>query len=442
MGVIPETTDVLVIGAGASGIPAAIGAARAGARVLLVEEDALPGGAAVDQYVSMPCGGPRSGVVSEILSRLEQDHALTHRPVDRWWGFWYLPCDVARVAEQMLESESKITTVRSTRVEQLLVEEKSGRPRVTGALVPCRDGRVRAAQAKVVVEATGEGVLAERAGCVSRYGEDSRADFGEELAPAQRSDRVQQCTWMYISQRIAGRGDAGAGWDPGGLASGGREMNARKAFERGESPTPLRLHWGSRVDCSDTRDPAALGAAGREAMEQMKPKFDELGVHGWTMHLSPRLGVRETRRILGEYVITADDLIAGRVPEDSILVTLRGFDLWRRGRHQMQGYPPVRPYGLPYRALVPRGVDGLLVVGKAMSGTHLAMSAYRSQTLLGQVGQAAGVAAAICARRAAQPRSLDFADLGPALTAEPQNMVIRSDAAWVDPQVVFARAEP
>jgi len=433
---IPEQVDVLVVGAGASGIPAAIGAARAGAKVLLVEDDPVPGGAAVDQYVSMLSGGPRSGVVSEILARLEQDHALTRRPVDRWWDFWYLPSDVMRVGFNAIRAEANLQFRCPARIRQLTVGEQNGRPCVTGAMVPGPDGSEQKVLAHVVIEATGEGQLAEQAGCEALYGEDARDDFGEALAPERRTNMVQQCTWMFISQRRCGA-TASDDWTPRGMESGlgGSHKPARQRCP--DPPAHLYLHWGSRVDCADTRDPYALAEAQWEALDQMRPKLDEFHRHGWTVHLAPRIGVREIRRIVGEHVITANDLIEGHIPEDSVLVTQRGFDLWRKGRHQMQGYPEVQPYGIPYRSLVPRGVDGLLVVGKCLSGTHLAMCAYRTQALLGQVGQAAGVAAALCALRHTRPRDIDFGDLKPLLTDPPQNMVISSDPQWVDHTKVF-----
>jgi hypothetical protein len=99
----------------------------------------------------------------------------------------------------------------------------------------------------------------------------------------------------------------------------------------------------------------------------------------------------------------------------------------------MMDYPEIKPYGIPYRALVARHVDGLLVAGKHMSGTHLAMASYRVQSLLGQIGQAAGVAAALCAKGDVQPRQLVFGDLKPQLLGPPQNLVIRSDPEWVAP---------
>jgi hypothetical protein len=99
----------------------------------------------------------------------------------------------------------------------------------------------------------------------------------------------------------------------------------------------------------------------------------------------------------------------------------------------MADYPEVKPYGIPYRALVPRRLEGLLVVGKHMSGTHLAMASYRVQCLLGQIGQAAGVAAVLCAQRHTWPRRLDYRDLKPCLLAPPQHLVIRADPDGVAP---------
>jgi FAD dependent oxidoreductase len=421
-------TDVLVIGAGAAGWPAAIGAARAGAKVVLLDDDPYPGGAAVDQFVSMPDGGPRSGIVNEYLAQLEKRFALSNRPVDKWWYFWYLPSDILRVVNELLSAEKNLTLVSPAKASRLTLEGN----RVTGAMVPDEAGRERWIKAKVVIEASGSGMLAEAAGCEARYGEDSRDDFGESIAPLERTPLVQQCTWMFVSQRLPG-GDPN--WVPSGVESGGYG-----APESRTSPGAIArqagvyLHWGCAVQCRDTRDPIALAETQLAALATMAPKIDELRAHGYVVHLAPKIGVREQRRIMGEYVVTANDLFRGTIADDAVHITQRPIDIWKKGSHQMDAYPDIKPYGIPYRSLVPRGLDGLLVAGKHMSGSHLAMASYRVQCLLGQIGQAAGVAAAMCSLRDVQPRHLDFADLKPLLLAEPQNLVIRGDAEWVVPK--------
>lgn len=419
-------TDVLVIGAGAAGWPAAIGAARAGARVLLLDDDPYPGGAAVDQAVSMPDGGPRSGLVAEYMAHLESRFALTPRPVDQWWYFWYLPGDILRVVNELLRAEERLRLVCPARASRLTVEGR----RVTGVIVPDEAGRERWIRAKVVIDATGSGALAEAAGCEARYGEDSRADFGEEIAPLERTALVQQCTWMYVSQRLPG-GDPT--WVPRGLESGHRTPETRRDVGAIARQAGIFLHWGCALQCRDTRDPQALAETQLEALQLMAPDLDELRSHGYVVHFAPKIGVREQRRIMGETVITANDLIRGHIPEDSVHITQRPIDIWKKGADAMHDYPEVRPYGVPYRSLVPLHLEGLLIAGKHLSGSHIAMASYRVQCLLGQIGQAAGVAAALCANREVLPRQLDFADLRPLLTAPPQNLVISADPAWVIP---------
>ena len=419
-------TDVLVIGAGAAGWPAAIGAARAGAKVILLDDDPYPGGAAVDQAVSMPDGGPRSGVVAEYLMQHERRFALTDRPVDKWY-FWYLPSDILRVVNELLTAEPNLTLICPAKATRLTLDGTH----VTGALAPDETGTERWLKAKVVIEATGTGALAEAAGCEARYGEDSRDDFGETIAPTKRTALVQQCTWMYVSQRLPG-GDRN--WVPRGLESG--YCTPESNIEPGAVARQpgVYLHWGCAVQCRDTRDPIALAEAQLAAMATMSPGLDELRSHGYVVHLAPKIGVREQRRIMGEYVVTANDLVRGAVTDDAVHITQRPIDIWKKGGHGMADYPDVKPYGIPYRALVPRSVDGLLVAGKHMSGSHLAMASYRVQCLLGQIGQAAGVAAALCADRDVQPRQLDYNDLKPMLIAPPQNLVIRSDPEWMTPK--------
>ncbi len=430
-------TDVLVIGAGAAGWPAAIGAARAGASVVLLEEDAVPGGAAIDQYVLMIDGGPRSGVITELCNIMNRDYALTARKPGRWWDFWYMPGDYMMALSRLLAAEQNITLHCGVRVERLMIEDVAGRRRVTGAIWRGANGIEQRVNAKITIEATGVGGLAVNAGLEGRYGEDSQSDFDERAAPDEPTDQVQLCTWKYISQKIGHAPafdfrqlkhsfplESGEGWPKGDVA--GLLKRDIGAY----------LHWGCRVRCRDTREPEALAAAQREALDIMADDIDLLRKNGYAVHLAPRLGVREQWRIIGEKVITSEDIFNGCIPDDSVHITERPVDVWSEKIKGMGDFPEARPYGIPYRSLVPRNCDGIMVVGKHMSGTHLAMASYRVQSILAQIGQAAGVAAAMCAAGNTQPINIDFSDLKPRLTAEPQNIVIRSDAGWVTPPAI------
>ena len=413
--------DVLVIGAGVSGWPAAVAAARAGAKTLLLESAALPGGQPVNQYVAMPDGGPRSGIVREYLDRLESRYALTDRPVDCEWAFWYMPSDILRVVREMIAAEDGLTFIGDMRVRTLTLDGDT----VTGCIADNGHGRTIRVRAKFTVDATGSGALAEAAGCDVRYGEDSRSDFGESLAPAERTGNVQMCTQMYIAVRLKGAGwvppgslESGYGWSPGWSWSADAPV-PEDMIRRNAS---AYLRWGGRFRCADTRDPEQTARTQSEALDALSGEFDALREHGFAVMLPPELGIREERRVMGEFVINQTDMMNGAIPDDSIIVHGRGIDIWKPSGGNTD-YPRVKPYGMPYRSLIPKGKNGFLVVGKQMSGTHIAMASYRVQTLLGQMGQGAGAAAAFCALRGlTDPRKVVFSDLQKILGSPEQHL--------------------
>jgi len=119
--------------------------------------------------------------------------------------------------------------------------------------------------------------------------------------------------------------------------------------------------------------------------------------------------------VLGHYVVSLDDLVEGRRHPDGICTATFGIDIHpiRAADRDHAKTPRVRPYHIPYRALVPRGPDGLLVAGRCISGTHEAHASYRVTGNCVATGEAAGLAAARSAASGTPPRSLD----GPALRA-------------------------
>lgn len=408
-------SDVLVIGAGASGIPAAVMAARQGVSVVLVEEDQMPGGAPVDNYVSFLCGGPRLGIYRETVERLNLTDDLSGRPVKGFDAgvhseYWYMPSAYIGVSLALLAAEKNIRLVCGVAIDGALLADAPARQRVLGATGHSSSGRAFEFRAKVTIDATGVGLFAERAGCEARYGRDSRAEFGESAAPEKADSKTMPCTWMYISQRVrpgdtvnrdlirpgAGFVDPGLGWanehDP--------EYRRRN--------TGIYLHWGSTVDCADTRDSFALAEAQRQAWANVQPDLEVLRAAGYELHFAPRIGVRECRRIMGECVVTQQDLVEGRYPDDTVAKCDYFLDLW--GEDLISHHHEVHA-GIPYRALIPRGVDGMLVAGKCISGTHVALSAYRVQPIMAGVGQAAGAAAALAASLDTSVRDVPVARL-------------------------------
>jgi hypothetical protein len=133
-----------------------------------------------------------------------------------------------------------------------------------------------------------------------------------------------------------------------------------------------------------------------------------------------QLGVRETRRILGDYVLTGEDVVKGAKFQDGVCRFSYPFDIHLGGDNDIEGNcpPPGDWYDIPYRCLLPRGVENLLVAGRCISGTHEAMSSYRLMSCCMAMGQAAGTAAALSLRHGVAPRSLPPDDLRRRLAAD------------------------
>jgi hypothetical protein len=414
--------DVLVVGAGPAGVPAAIAAARQGAKVILLEEDIVPGGAPVDMGVSLLCGGPRRGIYREMAERLNVTSDFSGKPVEQFdagakggRNYWYLPSAFAQVLLGMLKREPNIRFLGGARAIAATVEEGS-RNRVTGVAFDCGGGQARTVRAKVTIDSTGTGLIAALAGCETMYGREARSKFNEPFGPDTADSVVQRCTWMYVSQRL--RPDAALPLNKirgGGMVEHnldhwvGVKWQGKSDDYAGRN-AGIYLHWGANLLCDDTRDPVAIGQASQKAMEFMAPDLAALREAGFVVHLSPKLGVRECRRVVGDYLLTVNDLKSGKLPADVIAVTDGGLDI-----HQT---PPLTEEqvrmpraGIPYRSLIPRGAEGLLVACKSFSCTHYALGGCRVQPVMAGIGSAAGVAAALASAKNTGVRNISLAEL-------------------------------
>lgn len=399
--------DVLVVGAGPSGISAAIAAARNGVKVILLEEDALPGGAPVDMYVSMTCGDPRVGIYKEILDFLNENHTIDREPVIPFHAgmdnnnHWWMPYSYAHTISHFLSQEPNIRLITGVCAESVIWKEDSGGNKTVAGVIASRGFGTPPLilRAKITVDATGTGVLAEMSGCDVRYGADSKVDFGEEYAPDERNNTVMPCTLMYITQRMSGdtmpdfSGFRGGGFVEDKLYNWSSSVYV-EALRRNKG---IYLHWGATVNCTDTRDDMLLGQAYMQALNQIEHNARIWYEHGFTIQVAPKIGVRECRRVIGDYVLTIYDMLKGNFEYDTVAVSNYGVDLWGSANIDEKGInKSFRSYGIPYRSLVPKQTEGLLIAGKCISGSRFACSSYRVQPIVASIGQACGTAAAIC----------------------------------------------
>jgi hypothetical protein len=197
----------------------------------------------------------------------------------------------------------------------------------------------------------------------------------------------------------------------------------RTIFMTGMAPDEWWVNM-SRVNGVDATDPRQYTKGERIAIEQNSeivrylkafiPGFE----NAYVDRVAPFMGVRETRRIIGEYILTEQDIFDCARFDDAIGVAAYPVDLHHPvgGDCTLMWCPDC--YDIPYRSLVPQKVDGLLCAGRNISTTHLALASVRVMGPAMCIGEAAGKAAALCARKGITPRQLNTKELQQALRAE------------------------
>jgi len=171
---------------------------------------------------------------------------------------------------------------------------------------------------------------------------------------------------------------------------------------------PTDVEQRTRAECFARRQALqmveAVRASDRPALQQVE----------WS-GAGPQVSVRESRRLKGVYVLTEEDAMAGRTFEDAVA--------WRSGFLDLGGqkggkYVKMQIHDVPYRALLPEKLDGLLTAGRCISATHAGVAAGKSMGNCLATGHAAGLAAALCAQRNCQPRELEVSALQGALRGD------------------------
>ncbi|MDR3708693.1 MAG: FAD-dependent oxidoreductase [Capsulimonadaceae bacterium] len=409
---VEEAVDVLVLGSGSAGIGAALAAARLGAKTLIVDPAGYPGGTLVS---GLPLLGFHDGekqvvygIASEMFNRLKALGAAMG-DVSRSTCVNVDPERLKLLIIEML-AEAKV----SLRLHTLFARAVTSEGTITHAVVEGKAGR-RALAAKIFIDATGDGDLAESAGAPMEKG---RREDG----------KMQSMTLMFAVGNI----DTTRYEEWGGYDRMVREYIKVSESEHFRNPrrTDLSGSWGSAnrigerafnvtrilgYDGSDAKSLTEAEIEGRTQAWEFLERFLKPHVPGfenafisWT---AGKIGVRETRRIVGEYVLNENDIVSFRKFDDTVVCGSYPIDI-----HSPTGdgtrFLPGEFYGgrywtIPYRSLVPLNVDNLLVAGRCLSATHEALSAVRCMANTIAMGEAAGTAAALALREGKSPRNLD-----------------------------------
>jgi glycine/D-amino acid oxidase-like deaminating enzyme len=426
--------DVLVVGGGPAGIGAALGAAEAGAQVVLAERYGFLGGNATAALV-MPLmsfhtqraafeqpgatklfptdHGPGepvvAGALAKLLHRLVSVGGAIAPSPDTGYTVPFDPEQFKLAALELLDDAGVQFLFHGFASDV----EHSGP--VRGVVFETKSGPV-VIRARVVVDCTGDGDVAVRTG--ARY-EIGREEDGL-VQPMTLMFRMVQFDRADFDAYVRQHPDQWRGvhglWDL-----------IRQATEAGELDLPREdiLFFGTphegEVSVNSTRVMRVLGTdvfdwsrAELESRRQMRqiaqflcryvPGFERAYVAQSGVHT----GVRETRRIIGDYQLTVEDVLEGRKFDDVVARGAYPVDIHnpKGSGTVLRRLPPGEAYDIPLRALLPQGVDGLLVAGRCLSGTHEAHSSYRVMPIVMATGQAAGVCAALAAKRKVSPRAV------------------------------------
>jgi len=437
---IPSTTipvlgsyDVVVCGGGPSGCAAAIGAARHGAKTLVIEKDGYLGGATVSQLVCVILstnGVDFQGVWHEYARGLRKRGGL--RELEGFGSgqirgavdpemvkFVWDDLVTTAGAEQLLHTWNSTAIVEDGVCRGVVVETKAGR---------------HAILASRVIDATGDGVVAASAGVPWEQGDDKGNPW------------AMSCTKMFRMGNVRWSAD-----HPNAAAMARFDEELKAAVARGEFTSPIltqtervqnyvrgklwqlperRSEFGSvmsRVLKVNPLDPFDLTRAEREGRQQawecaeacrrFAPGFEQ----AYLLDTSAHIGLRSSRRIKGRAMVTARDALTFRKYPDAIARSSWDIDVWPadsytapavdhgsdfyKERHRRLNAGDW--FDIRYGCLIANGVDNLLVAGRCISAEHTAQSSLRIQQTCMAIGQAAGVAAALSLNADITPATLD-----------------------------------
>ena len=403
--------DVIVVGSGPAGIAAAVSAGRNGASVLLIENLGRVGGISTSGLMSHFTGSVGNKIYYELLTRAAEKAYF--KPVG----------ELNRIDPEMLTvtyiemlEEAGVETLLYTNVFDAIVENGA----VKG-VVALNKGGFATYYAKVVIDASGDGDVAEKAGV--------------EYVMGRESDgKMQPATLMF---KVGGVDMERAVFPPSFETTVDTEKGELQSLARQKLPAPaghvllyrstipgiVTCNMTNVIDVDGTKA-EDLTRAETVCRKQLEPIIDFLReyVPGYEncyiISSASLIGIRETRHFKGVKTLVETD-VSDAVQYDDFVVfdahfnfdvhNLTGAGLDKTGCQKY--FKQQKGYTIPYGCLIPENVDGLLLAGRNISGTHIAHSSYRAMPICVGIGEGAGVAAALAVKQGIRPRDVDVKEI-------------------------------
>ena len=404
--------DVIVVGGGFAGVSAALSAARTGAKVLIVEKSNCLGGAASNCLVnpfmsnSTRLNGKRQslsqGIFKEILTKLKKHSALK--------GSAFHEEELKRIL-----SESVLEAGIDLLFHAYIFEAKKQGNKIESITVATKSGKLEL-HSDYFIDATGDAQVAFLADCPTTLGRE----------PDHLCQPMTLCFRVgNVNIRRFGRSVKRLQLAHAQALANGEFINPRENILYFYTPIPNVVHFNTtRVVKKNPTNPFEVTEAEILARKQVYEIYEFMKKHAdglensFLMMTAAEIGVRESRMIIGDYVLTEKDCKACTKFEDAIAACNYDIDI-----HNPEGtgtshyyFPQGEYYTIPYRSLIPQTVDNMLVAGRCISSDHGAQASYRIMPTVCCIGEAAGCAIALAVKDNVSVRDIDVKKLQDLLT--------------------------
>lgn len=395
--------DLVVVGAGIAGMSAAVSAARLGCKVALLNDRPVIGGNNSSE-IRVHLGGRIEAGPYKELGNLQKEFGPMR-------GGNAQPADYYEDQKKMdwLLKEKNVSLFTNYRA---IAVEKEGN-RITAVIAKhIETGEEKRFEAPLFSDCTGDGTIGYLAGADYRMGRESRDEFGESTAPEQADKMTMGASVQWYSEDT-------------------KKPSSFPHFEYGvdfnekncEKVTMGEWTWETGMNYDQIKDFERIRDYGLMVVysnwSYLKNEMKENDVYknrklAWVAYIS---GKRESRRLMGDYILKEDDLRKHVVHEDGSVASTWSIDLHYPDPKNTENFPGqefksiakhinIYPYPIPYRCLYSRNIDNLFMAGRNISVTHVALGTVRVMRTTGMMGEVVGMAASICKKYQVNPRGV------------------------------------
>lgn len=395
--------DMVVAGAGVAGMSAAVSAARLGCKVALVSDRPIVGGNNSSE-VRVHLGGalglgkyPALGAMQKEFGPLKEGNA---QPAANYE-------DEKKM--NWLKAEQGVTCFLGYRV---VAVRKEGDRIVSLTARHIETGEGIILEAPLFADCTGDGTVGYLAGADYRMGREGRDEFGEATAPEKPDSMTMGASIQWYSKE----GEQKIVFPEFNYGIAFNETNCEQVTQ-GEWTWETGMYANQITKAEEIRDYGMMVVyANWSYLKNHSTKCAEYAKHSleWVAYIA---GKRESRRLMGDYILKEDDLTKHVAHEDASFTATWSIDLHRPDPENSRHFPGrefkattdhvvIYPYSVPYRCLYSRNVDNLFMAGRNISVTHVALGTVRVMRTTGAMGEVVGMAASICHKHGVEPRAV------------------------------------